>query len=301
MRRNLGVGFLGLALLATAAEACPPRRGGFKVFQALLYADMPDLAQRGLAPIHVIDRGFWEGADQSGVTDPSKVASILAQLPHDGGPIVIDIEWAGLRYNHSDKVAATKAQVQVRQLAQIAAQFKAAAGKRAVGFYGIFPLSDYWRAIDEPPGGFVDWQRNDDDTAPINAHVDVTFPSLYTYYQDRAGWVRQANALVCEARRISGKPVYAFVWPEFLSQSPLVRGYLPPDYWRLELETLYGIADGVVIWGGYDMAADRRQKWDEAAPWWKVTQEFLKKWRLGQTSTANAPGSTPNLPERPRK
>lgn len=282
--RNAAI--VGLALLASSAAACPPRHGGFKVFQALLYAGMPELSRRGVAQAHVIDRGFWLGRDQSGFADEAKVSAIVNALPQDGAPIVIDIELPELRYNYTDKAASLRAQPKIRELAQIAAQFKAASGKRAVGFYGIFPLSDYWRAIDNPAGGFHDWQRNNDDLAPIDAHVDVTFPSLYTYYRDRAGWVKQANALVCEARRISSKPVYAFIRPEFMESTVDAGRDLPRDYWQLELETLYGIADGIVIWGGYDVAADHPKSWDEAAPWWNVTQTLIKKWRLAPPISA---------------
>lgn len=280
---------IGLTLIASSAAACPPRQGGFKVFQALLFSDMPDLRRQGIAPAYVIDRGFWKGENQSGVADPAKVAALINALPRDGAPIVIDIEWAELRYNHVDTAASAKARAKVDQLRKIAGQFKAAAGKRAVGYYGIFPLSDYWRAIDTPAGGFSDWQLNNNDLSPINTNIDVTFPSLYTYYRDRAGWVKQAHALVCEARRVSGKPVYVFVRPEFEESTVDAGRYLPPDYWQLELETLYRIADGVVLWGGYDLPADRRRPWDANAPWWKVTQKLMGKWRLARPIAAATP------------
>jgi hypothetical protein len=47
--------------------------------------------------------------------------------------------------------------------------------------------------------------------------------------------------------------------------------YLPVDFWRCQLETLYKHADGVVIWGGY------RCDWQLNFPWWKETIKFLKK------------------------
>ncbi len=219
MRRGLGLALLVVALFGDAAAAaapCPPRRGGFRVYQALLYEHMPDLRSRGIARLHVVDRGFWrDGNGPGSAADPARVAAVIAALPHDGAPIAIDIEWPGLHARD----AATAGQI--RALASIAAQFKTAAAGHPIGYYGVFPLDDYWRAIDIPAGSVAEWQRDDDGAAPINAHVDVTFPSLYTYYRDRAGWVRQAHALVCEARRISGgKPVYAFVWPEYHEFQP---------------------------------------------------------------------------------
>jgi AcrR family transcriptional regulator len=141
-------------------------------------------------------------------------------------------------------------------------------------------LSEYWRPINGlEHGGAAEWRADNRRLAPIAAAVDVNMPSLYAYYDDRDGWVRQAKALVCEARRYSDKPVIAFIWPEFHPSSKPSGTAIPGDYWRLQLETLADIADGVVIWGGYDLARERAEPWDANAPWWHETLDFLARHR----------------------
>ena len=262
------------ALAAPAAQGCArPKVGAFRVFQALIYSKMPDWGQYGIETAHVVDRGFWRDEKNWRNADPVKSRTVVRALPADSGPIIINIE--NLDLHRSNPASAAT----VRELVQIGKWFKAAAGKRAVGHYGLAPLGDYWRAIDYPPGGYVDWQRDNTAAAPINAPLDYVFPSLYTYYRDQAGWVRQARAMVCEARRISGKPVYAFIWPEFHPSTVDAGREIPADYWRLQLQTLHEIADGIVIWGGYDLQHERQRQWDDTAAWWRVTREELANWR----------------------
>jgi hypothetical protein len=110
----------------------------------------------------------------------------------------------------------------------------------------------------------------------IATQVDALFPSIYTFYTDRQGWVTYAVAQIAEARRKAhGKPVYPFLWPEYHDSAPLfAHSPIDPDYWELELNTVYQHADGVVIWGGYSNGPD---PWNEDAPWWQVTKRFLNR------------------------
>jgi hypothetical protein len=72
----------------------------------------------------------------------------------------------------------------------------------------------------------------------------------------------------------NGKPVYAFLWPQYYSTRHKELGdiYIEADFWRLQLETAYKYADGVVIW--FPLRID----WEQASqgPWWEVTKTFLK-------------------------
>ena len=68
-----------------------------------------------------------------------------------------------------------------------------------------------------------------------------------------------------------GKPVYAFIWPQYDEQNKVLGLQLiPGKFWALQLQTVAQYADGAVIWGGYKV------NWDEQAPWWQATQQFLQ-------------------------
>jgi Hyaluronidase. len=111
--------------------------------------------------------------------------------------------------------------------------------------------------------------------------VDVFYPSLYTFYTDKAGWVEYATAQISEARRLAnGKPVFAFLWPQYHNSNRLLKcQFLPADYWQLQLETVSKLADGVVIWGGWDVCNSKGKalQWNDNAKWWQVTKAFIKK------------------------
>jgi hypothetical protein len=96
------------------------------------------------------------------------------------------------------------------------------------------PIADFWRAVSLNPANaqFRSWQADNDRLKSLEADVDVLLPSLYTYYDEPEGWRNYAIAQICEARRISKRPVIVFLWPEFHESNHRVRDrFLPPDFW----------------------------------------------------------------------
>jgi len=146
------------------------------------------------------------------------------------------------------------------------------AGGSAVGYYGVPPLRDYWRAIKEPGSShYREWQAENDRFADLVAAVDVLAPSLYTFYDDVEGWQRYAAANIRESRRLAGgKPVYPFIWPQYHDSNRQLGGqYLPATFWLQQLQTLAASADGAIIWAGPGW-------WDERSSWWIATRSFIE-------------------------
>lgn len=151
-----------------------------------------------------------------------------------------------------------------------------------MGYYGIPPIRDYWRAI--KPTNHTDnirWKFENNRLMPLAEKVDALFPSLYTFYADRDGWVNYAIANLAEARRLSGgKPVYVFLWPQYHESNRVLAGrYIEREYWRLQLETVRKYADGLVIWGGWGEGG--RKMWDDSADWWMETKAFIGRLQDG--------------------
>ena len=136
------------------------------------------------------------------------------------------------------------------------------------GFYGLFPVRDYYRAQkDAASAEFKAWQAENDALRPAAAAVDAIFPSLYTFYDDAAVWALYAQSNIAEARRY-GKPVYPFLWPRFHdSNRRLAWTFLGPALWQKELAVTASSADGLVVWD-----YGKHAPWNPSAPWWAEAQ-----------------------------
>jgi hypothetical protein len=260
-----------------AASVNEPVSRTFVVFDGTLYKQKPDLSQYGVRPITILyENRFWpSGQAPTNLPEQGVVRALAAEVASSLSPVVIDIErWP---------VKGTPSLIQssVTQYRTVLQWFREAAPGLRIGFYGTVPVPDYWRAIQEPTSAdYKAWQQDNDRLDLIGKEVDAIFPSIYTFYADRQGWVTYATAQISEARRkANGKPVYAFIWPQYHESNPLLAGrFLDAEYWELELLTARQYADGLVIWGGWGTGGP--QAWDEDAHWWQVTKSLLPKMRI---------------------
>jgi len=264
----------GSVSTAAQAQSCArPAARPFRIFDATAYVGRPDLSRYGIEPIHIVDRGLWpEGAGRSGPPDPALVRRYVESLPRDNAPIVLDIEHYDL--TGSDDAA----RIALTDLRRLAAAFRAIAPDRQIGFYAIMPIPDFAPVL--AGAGSAQhraWQRQNDRLRSLQGSVTMLFPSAYTNNRDQAAWAAGAAGQICEARRLSSKPIYLFIWPEFHDSSPLRGQYLDAEFWRLQLETAYRLADGVVIFGGYDIQADHPRNWNPQAPWYAPTLAFIRE------------------------
>ena len=256
--------------VSTALGQTPLSPKPFVVFDGTYYSNKPDLSAYGIQPITAIysgafsPTGWYTNVDLLPSVESVQAAARVAQ--QKGHRVMIDIEHWPLN-GAPDAVLNS-----LTKYLTVLRWFRNAAPGLSVGFYGGPPIIDYWRAVKGPSSQeYQSWMGENNQLYPLTRAVDVIFPSAYTFYSDQAGWKKYAIAQIMEARRIGeGKPVYVFLWPQY-HESNLVLGgsYLPPDYWLFELETAKKFADGIVIWGGVG-------QWDEQAPWWGKTKEFMK-------------------------
>lgn len=244
----------------------------FHVFDATLYKNKPPLGMYDFHPLSILyEWRLIPGDSPAGFLPAERlVRTIAGEYRGVTEPLVIDIERWPLKGGAAD------VQSTVGRFASVLAWVKNEIPGVRIGVYGTVPLPDYWRAIRDPRSPeYRSWQRDNDQLEDLVAQVDALFPSLYTFYPDRQGWVTYAIAQLTEAKRkANGKPVYAFLWPQYHESNRLLGlRRLDPDYWELELKTVYQYADGVVIWGGWGDKGP--ELWDEDAPWWQVTKRFL--------------------------
>lgn len=239
----------------------------FPVFDALSYKGKPDLTAHGMSAIRVIyEDELWnkkgDDHEQPNIDKITRVARTLKP----GSIACIDIEcWP---VNDPNPAVA---RASIEKYLTVARIFKKESPLVRIGFYGVLPIRDHWRANGKKgPIGFSQWQKENDTLKPLAKAVDYIFPSLYTLDADPQYWRVFAETNIAEARRY-GKPVCPFLWPQYHEALKQLSGqYLPKTFWELELDTCYRNADGIVVWGGY------QEQWEENAPWWVATRKFLK-------------------------
>jgi hypothetical protein len=236
----------------------------FPVYDNMSYIGKPDTKRFGLIASNLIDEGLiWPHGQNYGAL-PSRAAfgAIVAGHKANPGPIVLDIEKLPL------KGSSSTIRQHVHVLATLADWTRTDAAGKTVGYYGYNTLSGV------PPANRPYAQE-------LARHVDAFFPSMYTFDDNREEWAARASTEAAEDRALAaGKPVFFYLWPQYHDGTPKQYQYIDAAYWQFQLETAYGIANGIVLWG------PSRFHWDETNGWWAATLEFL-----GQIASTNSLGT----------
>jgi hypothetical protein len=243
----------------------------FPIVDSTVYQNRPNMNDFCISDVPLVyAQHLWaSGHEEETLPDRNRITGRAESYNRDGVRIIIDLElwiseWRG--YDVADYIG---------HYTTVHEWFKSAAPDVPVGFYDVIPKRHYWPAQSDPNSSdYTNWQNANNVLFPIGEAVDVCHPSLYTFYDDQAGWVRFAKAMIAECRRIApGKPVIPVIWPQYHpSNSSLRYQYVSPTYWRAQLEVLREHADGISIWGGWHSGA---LQWDSSAPWWHETLDFI--------------------------
>lgn len=252
------------------------------VFDGTLYRHKPELGSYGIKPVDILYMTrFWPNDRSPSALGRLPRESVVRQLAREASakaqPVVIDIEhW---RLDGGDKQMNTN----LARYESVLRWMRNEAPGLKLGYFGHLPMTAYgWSIRGQGSRAYRRWQIENKKRGALAPLVDAIYPPLYTYFPNQRDWVRFAIANLREAHRY-GKPVYAFLWPQYVERNNQVGlQYLPAKFWRLQLETVRKYADGVVIWGGWDGKHGGPATWDETAPWWTVTKQFLRELQHGQ-------------------
>ncbi|MGH8645590.1 MAG: hypothetical protein ACREX4_14480 [Gammaproteobacteria bacterium] len=285
MRVTIFQSFLCVFLASFLASSAYAGNNQFEVYTHTNYKNQPDLSKYGAKKLRILDAGacYSKGQDRQLLPSKTRVVKYVAgnlckwnnaclraeKYKDYAGYLVLDFEQWPLM--GSDAQVASR----VKKFITVLEWVKSAAPKAKVGYYGVVPRGGFW-AAHYPPSHpkYKQWQKNTDRAQALADRVDAFFPSIYPVIAEQESWVRWAVAAANESKRLGkGKPVYPFINPRYNSNAydGLRYKLIPKDFFALQLKTLQGVSDGVVIWG----ADNSTKQWSENLPWWQATKAFL--------------------------
>jgi hypothetical protein len=237
----------------------------FKVFDALLFEETPDLKQYGFTDINmiyedgVISTDYYKkkGDFNWRFIDSKKVIVQSAKSKkYSSIPTVLDVEyWGHLLYNSKTKKEAEDVFVRLIR------QYRVNDPNSLISVF-------HYGAISER----------------IYNASNVVYPCYYTHSTNRNEWVSMVkNGIASIKKRNMDLPIYVFIWPQYNpipSKHDLGYKFVEPDFWRLQLETLYLLCDGVIIWSHYRDENDKNIIFNKNMPWFQETLKFMKKYNI---------------------
>lgn len=248
--------------IAPASTAKPASK--FTVYDSLTYAKRPSL---NLQAVSVNGGQYW--SDDRRIEPSEAACRDYARVVAKGTKrLVIDIEHWAIDIRHASK---TEVKDTIRKTIQIVDWMKNEVPTLAIGIYPFPPITDYWTPAAKV-FGMGAWQEANEFLRPIAERVDFLAPEIYTYYDDRDGWLRFATASLAQSLRY-GRPVTPIVWPRYHNGNDKLKYQLVPgDFWRLQLKTVResGV-NGLILWDW-----EPEKTLDPNWGWWQETVQFVK-------------------------
>lgn len=250
----------------TRTPAAGSEKRSFDARSAMRFVNMPDFSGLGLREARIVYASeMWPKAASRATPDLGYIERRTAPKVKAKNPdlVIIDIEHWPLSGSDDSEVEGN-----IDRYVSVIGAFRRHLPNAKLGLYGMVPIRNYWTPVKGDVAGVHAWNQDNARLQRLADAVDIVYPSLYTFYDDRAGWTRYAEANLAEARQY-GKPVYAFLWAQYhKSHKPI-----DAEFWRMQLDTVFKLADGMVIWS----PARGRPRWNPEAAWWLSTVDFLEE------------------------
>lgn len=266
--------FIYAASFHRSAIARPAK--SFILFNGIHYKNTPDLCRQSVHRLNLVyeSRIVKQDPDHPGIPIPEtdSIRSLASKFTSQPGiPVTLDIE----SWSYSPQ----QLEATISKYLKVISDFKKTNSSSKVGFYGVVPKTVFvWKNI-EPTGSpnYVKWQKLNLSLSPIAEKVDIFFPSFYTFDNDINAWKNMVTATLAEIKKYDRNiPVYAYLWPQYHDGTPNQFQFIDQAVWKSELEMLYPLTDGIVIWTSNKDADKNIISWDQNMAWWQTTLAFIK-------------------------
>ena len=246
----------------------------FIFFESTAYKDRSSFFNYGFIAIEELAVSlFWDkGDDMNALPDKHKFCSVIRNVKSHYEWVVIDVEhWIlNARWKSQDPVRDN-----MEKYITIMNWARECRADLKFGLYATAPIIDHQYVLkDMSTTEYQFWKKQNLALKELVNVVDALFPSLYTVYDEPEIWDRLARRYISMAREIAGeKPIYPYIWPRYHQGNKNKKGqFVSGELWRFQLELVYELADGVVVWGGWRHGP---MDWDENKEWWYETKDFI--------------------------
>lgn len=287
-----------IILLITFGGFCNGQnKKNFKVFDAIMVEDKPSLYKYGFSRINMIYEDSLLIVNNSHPKDPNKRlfsnSKFFKTQKHINSkyPICVDIE----RWTLYPKDLNSN----VEKFNDVTNKFKKKYPNTDFGYYGVLPYADLY--IYDHVGKFEkdlqgrswinkkgddwwgDWHKLNNGLSPIAKTNEIAFPSCYTRFKDKELWYEVTKIQIDKIKELNPKiKIYAFIWPQYYAKGTTAdEKFIEKDFWEFQLESLYKLSDGIVIWMPPFYTKDRSTiHWDPKAEWLTSTKKFINKYQI---------------------
>lgn len=285
------------------------RRRKLPVFDSLGYEPKPDLEkQAGLLPAQTLTTWYFFPYDEKSETYydidrfhpeiiDERVKVFDDELDHQK-LFTVDIEhWPLDRDDQVHRFTTLNTET-VEKYAQVLDQIRESNPSLLVCLYMVMPAREFNYAYQGPlSDGFKRWQKFNSLVArTLLPRVDALCPSVYTLHEQEELYPLFITANLGEAQRLAQGmgvttdpsvsfklklPVIAYMWPRFHPNSgrnPYGRQFIPADFFRMQLDEVSRVADGIVLWDGpfKDEELPWQEQWPTESSWFSAFQQFQK-------------------------
>ncbi len=254
-----------LFVLIPLMQLSSQNKKDFKIFNALSFKETPDLSKYGFSKINliyedgVISTNYklkkgdfnWRFIDFTKILKEANKSKTEKNIP-----VCLDVEyWGKYLYDKNTKNDAEEIYVTLINI------YRTIDSKSLVSVF-------HYGAISKK----------------INGVSNVVYPCYYTHNNDHKQWISMVkNGIKSIQKQNVNNPIYVFIWPQYnpnQSKHDLGYKFIEPDFWRLQLETLYPLCDGIVVWSHYKDENGNLIYFNEKMPWFQETIKFIEKYDI---------------------
>lgn len=273
---------LGLLLIE---YNCYSQKKDFKIFDAIMINDKPDLTKKGMSYINMIYQeeilDINLNIPNKGVVSEPKFKKLYSKI-NPKYPICLNIESWSLSDEYID--------LSIPKYISVLNKFKKKYMHSKIAYAGIVPNGEFdFSKVKDFKKEKADW-RSSWNKLGVTLKVvakkqDFICPVAYATSSDREVWLAHLKEVVKKSKEIAPlKKVYVFLWPQYFNRNEdYNETFLYSDFWQFQLESVYEYSDGVILWmPPYNVRMMGRidLKWNEGDGWWIKTQEFIKSKRI---------------------